>query len=87
MQAIGEEALSGEDGHPRGPLNVCRPAAAVRLAGRAVRLAVMGSRRASPLAVAARSAPTGLRWRKSMARPVSEARLCQSVCAEARAGP
>jgi len=32
----------------------CRPAAAVRLTGRAVRLAVMGSRRASPLAVAAR---------------------------------
>lgn len=32
----------------------CRPAAAVRLAGRAVRLVVMGSRRASPLAVAAR---------------------------------
>lgn len=54
MQAIGEEALSGEDGHPWGPLNVCRPAAAVRLAGRAVRLVVMDSRRASPLAVAAR---------------------------------
>jgi len=25
MQAIGEEALSGEDGHPRGPLNVLSP--------------------------------------------------------------
>jgi hypothetical protein len=36
MQAIGEEALSGKDGHPRGPLNVLPPAAAVRLAGRFV---------------------------------------------------
>jgi len=54
MQAIGEEALSGKDGHPRGPLNVLPPGCGCQAGWRAVRLVVMGSRRASPLAVAAR---------------------------------
>jgi hypothetical protein len=88
MQEIGEEALSGKDGHPRGPLNVLPPGCGCQ-AGWASGQAG-GDGLAAGVAAGGggpQAHRPGLRWRKSMARPVSEARLCQSVCAEARAGP
>lgn len=54
---------------------------------RAVRLAVMGSRRASPLAVAARKRTDRLALAQEHGEAGFGGQALQSVCAEAPAGP